>query len=218
MTAPTVAAPRSDGRRRPDGSGHSPSTQVAARNRARIAAGIVLLAVSAVLAVLVYGNLGDRTPVLAAAREIRAGAVIEDGDLMVVGVAADPGVARVPEGRRSEIVGRRAAVGLLPGGLIAPESVRTGPVVPPGSTVIGAVVRPGQYPLGLDAGDSVLVLTAATGVVERPTDAVQALIASVSETSGPDGTAISLAVPAADASRFARAGAEGGLILMQPVP
>jgi hypothetical protein len=218
MTAPTVAARRGDGRQRPDGAHRSPSWQVTARNRGRIAGGIALLAISAVLAVLVYGNLGNRTPVLAAAREIRAGAVIEEGDLMVVGVAAEPRVATVPESRTSDVVGRRAAVGLAPGGLIAPESVRTGPVVPPGNTLIGAVVRPGQYPLGLDAGDSVLVLVAAGGIAERRFDAVQALIVSVSESSGPDGTAISLAVPEADAGRLARAGADGGLILMQPVP
>lgn len=58
-----------------------------------------MLATSAVLAVLVYGNLGDRSAVLAVAAEIRPGQVIEENDLRVVRVAADPGVATMAASR-----------------------------------------------------------------------------------------------------------------------
>jgi len=214
MTVPTAAPPGPDGRGTLLPRGPSASTQAVARHRGRIAAGVALLAASAVLAVLVYGNLGDRTTVLAAARTIEPGAVIEDGDLTVVRVAAERDVATVRASRRSEIVGRRAAFGVPAGALLTPGSVTDDPTVPVGSTVIGAVVKPGQYPLGLREGDPVLVLIAGDSASR---DAVDALIVSVSTRSTPDGTAISLAVPAADAPELARAGAEGRLLLTQPV-
>ena len=214
MTVTAAAPTRHDGRpprlRTP-----SPSTQATARHRGRIAAGATLLVASAVLAVLVYGNLGDRSAVLAAATDIRPGQVIDENDLKVVRVAADPGVATVPASRRAEIVGRRAAVGLMAGSLVAPASVKDGPSVPAGSTVIGAVVKPGQYPIGLREGDEVLVLVVSEG--DRNSDGVDAVIVSVSTRSGPEGTALALAVPSADASALAQAGADGRLILTQPV-
>ena len=214
MTAPTAAPARHDGRpprlRTP-----SPSTQTMARHRGRIAAGATLLVASAVLAVLVYGNLGDRSAVLAAATDIRPGQVIDENDLKVVRVAVDPEVATVPASRRAEIVGRRAAVGFTAGSLVAPASVMDGPGVPAGSTVIGAVVKPGQYPIGLREGDEVVVLVVSEG--GRTADGVDAVIVSVSTRSGADGTAIALAVPSGDAAVLAQAGAQGRLLLTQPV-
>lgn len=215
MTAPTAAPPRHDGQRPPRLRTPSPSTQATARHRGRIAAGAALLAASAVLAVLVYGNLGDRSAVLAAATDIRPGQVIEGTDLKVVRVAADPEVPIVSASRRGDIVGRRASVGLTAGSLLAPASVTDGPGVPAGSTVIGAVVKPGQYPIGLREGDEVVVLVMAEGGDRA--DGVDAVIVSVSSRSGAEGTAIALAVPSASAPPLARAGAEGRLILTQPV-
>ena len=215
MTATTAAPTRHDKKRAPRLRAPSPSTQATARHRGRIAAGALLLVASAILAVLVYGNLGDRTAVLAAANEIRPGRVIADNDLKVVRVAADRDVATVPASRRGEIVGRRASFGLAAGSLLAPAAVTDAPAVPAGSTVIGALVKPGQYPIGLREGDEVVVLVVAE---DRGTpDGVDAVIVSVSNRRGPEGTAIALAVPSADAPPLARAGAEGRLILTQQV-
>lgn len=216
MTAPTAAPPRHDGQRPPRLRAPSPSTQATARHRGRIGAGAVLLTISAILAVLVYGNLGDRRAVLAASAEIRPGQMIEESDVKVVRVAADPDVATVPASRRADIVGKRAAVGLTPGSLLAPESVTAGPGIPAGSTIIGAVVKPGQYPIGLREGDEIVVLVVSEG--SENSSGVEAVIVSVSSRSGPEGTAIALAVPSANASALARAGAQGRLILTRPVP
>lgn len=216
MTAPTAAPPRQDGQRPPWLRAPSPSTQATARHRGRIGAGAVLLTISAILAVLVYGNLGDRSAVLAAAAEIRPGQMIEESDVKVVRVAADPDVATVPASRRADIVGKRAAVGLTPGSLLAPESVTAGPGIPAGNTIIGAVVKPGQYPIGLREGDEIVVLVVSEG--SENSSGVEAVIVSVSSRSGPEGTAIALAVPSANVSALARAGAQGRLILTRPVP
>lgn len=215
MSAPTVAPPRLDGRRPSRLRTPSASTQAPARHRGRVAAGAALLAVSAILAVLVYGNLGDREPVLAVAADVRPGEVIEPADLRVVRVAAEGDVATVAAHRIGDIVGKRAAVGLSVGSLLAPSSVTEGPPVAPGSTVIGAVVKPGQYPIGLRPGDAVVVLVAADGA--EGGGGVDAVIVSVSSRTGAEGTAIALGVPASSAPTLARAGAQGRLILTQPV-
>ena len=214
MTAPTAAPPRGNGHRRLPGRERSTSAQAAVRNRGRIAAGIAMLTVGAILAVLVYGNLGDRSPVLAAARDIRPGQVIEDSDLRVVRIASDPGVATVAASRRADVVGRRAAVGVVAGALLAPAGVTDGSTLPKGHTVVGAIVKPGQDPLGRREGDDVIVSLPTGGESGRGVDG---RIVAVSAQAGPEGTAISLAVPDERAAPVAAAGAQGQLILRDPV-
>src|SRR5438067_12906531 len=109
MTA-TATPPAHTSGKRPSAR-RSTSAQAMTRNRGRIAAGVVVLATAAVLAVLVYGNLGHRSPALAAARAVSPGQVISDADIKVVNVAADPGAAIIPESERPRIGGRRAAAG-----------------------------------------------------------------------------------------------------------
>src|SRR3546814_473027 len=87
---PTIPRPASpDARRRLDGAVPPPRGQALARNRGRIALGVLILAVSALLAVAVYSNIGDRQPVLVVARTIDPGDVIEADDLTVVRLAAE---------------------------------------------------------------------------------------------------------------------------------
>src|SRR3546814_8259444 len=65
----TITRPASpDARRRLDGAVPPPRGQALARNRGPIALGVLILAVSALLAVAVYSNIGDRQPVLVVAR------------------------------------------------------------------------------------------------------------------------------------------------------
>jgi hypothetical protein len=214
MTASTTTPHRQNGQR-PRLRAPSASSQAPSRNRGRIAAGATLLAVSAVLGALLYGNLGNRTAVLVVARDVAPGKVVEDRDVKVVNVAADAGVTTMPASQRASVVGRRATARLLAGSLVAPASVGDGPSVPSGSTVIGAVVKPGQYPVGLREGDEVIVLIASDGGENG--EGVNAVITSVSSNARAEGTAIALAVPSSGAAALARAGAAGRLILMQAV-
>ena len=213
MTTTTTEV-RGDGQRRsPMQVPVTTRRQAVGRNRSRIGAGVFALALAGLLAVLVYGNVGQRHPVLAVARDVDPGQVITAGDLRVVQVAADADVKTVASSERSSIVGQRAAVRLLPGSILAPEAVTQGNVVADGATVIGAVVQPGQYPLGLRAGDEVDVVVTGGPSGDRP---VRADIIAVSSTRGASGTAISLAVPQDSAARLAVAGSEGRLLLMVP--
>lgn len=184
----------------------------AVRDRGRIAAGVITLALAGLLAMLVYGNVGQRHPVIAVARMVDPGEVISSEDLRVVRVAADAGVRTVASSQRSGIVGRRAAVRLLPGSVLTPEAVTTGGIADAGA-VIGAIVKPGQYPLGLRSGDHVDVVVTGGPGGERP---LRAVIVGVASNPGASGTAISLSVPPDSATRLALAGSEGRLLLMVP--
>lgn len=211
----TATEASTNGRRRPPLPQPSTTTrrQAAVRNRGRIGAGVFALALAGLLAVLVYGNVGQRHPVLAVARMVDPGQVITAGDLRIVRVAADAGVKTVASSQRSSIVGQRAAVRLLPGSILAPEAVTERNLIGEGASVVGAIVKPGQYPLGLRAGDRVDVVVIGGPGGDRP---IQADIVAVSPTRGASGTAISLAVPRGDAGRVAAAGSEGQLLLMVP--
>ena len=196
--------------------GEPPKTtrrQVVARNRGRIAAGVFAVALAGLLAVLVYGNVGQRHEVLAVAHTVDPGQVIRADDLSVVRVAADPDVHTVAASQRSLIVGQRAAVRLLAGSLLSPDAVTKGDLVGSGFSVIGAVVKPGQYPLGLRAGDRVEVVMTGGPAGDHPIDAT---IVAVATGGGTNGTAISLAVPDETATRLASAGAQGELLLIAP--
>ena len=209
----TTTNPRRDGHRTQLEQPAVTKRQVTARNRGRIAAGIFAIALAGLLAVLVYGNVGQRHAVLAIARTVDPGQVVTEADLTVVRVAADPGVQTVASTERSTIVGQRATVRLLPGSLLTPDAVTKGSVIADGFSVIGAVVKPGQYPLGLRSGDEVQVVVVGGATGDRPVDAT---IVAVSSNGSGNGSAISLAVPEDAATRLAAAGAEGRLLLMVP--
>lgn len=187
--------------------------QAVVRNRGRVAVGIFTLALAGLLAVLVYGNVGQRHPVIAVAKTVDPGQVITLADLRIVRVSTDPDVQTIGASQRSAIVGQRAAIRLLPGSLLTPDAVTRGRVVAAGSSTVGAVVKSGQYPLGLRAGDAVQVVVTGGAAGDRPVDAT---IVAISSTGGSNGTAISLAVPQEAAVRIAVAGAEGRLLLVVP--
>src|SRR5205823_5145273 len=95
---------------------------------------------------------------LVVARKVEAGRVIQDADLGEASVAAG-GVATVPASARASVVGRVAAVPLLPGTLLAPPQLGSGPALEPGTVVVGPSLKGGQLPTTfLRAGDSVMVV------------------------------------------------------------
>lgn len=204
--------------------------RLAVRNRARVAGGAVLLGLSALVAVALYSNVGNRQPVLAVARPVAAGQTVAAADFKVVRVSADPGVRTVPAADLSRVVGQPAGVALSPGALLAPAQLASGPALPPGSMVVGAVLKPGQFPLGLRAGDAVrLVLLPAAGSAAAvdpsseqggKADAViRATVAAVEKVPDSAGTtAVSLAVLPEMGPAVAAAGAQGHLSVMRELP
>jgi Flp pilus assembly protein CpaB len=120
----------------------------------------VLLTLGSGLAfVVLWLNAGDRKPVLAVARDVPEGQMIQRDDLTVVRVSADPGIDPVPASRRDEVLGQRANTTLLAGMLLTEGAVGGEGGVDTGMAVIAVPIAIEKLPspAQLDAGDTVLV-------------------------------------------------------------
>ncbi|MFJ8313352.1 MULTISPECIES: SAF domain-containing protein [unclassified Streptomyces] len=112
----------------------------------------VLALAAALIAAGAVGNYwywtqnGQRTPVLVMARDVSAGTVIQDADLAEASVALDPALKAIGTGQRAQVVGKRAAVELLPGALLAPGQVTSRTLVRQDEQLVGLNLKPGQLP------------------------------------------------------------------------
>ena len=198
----------------------SPADTAARRNRSRAAAGALVLTVCTLGAVLLFGRVGDRQAVLAMARTVEVGQIVQIGDLRIVHVSADPGVHPVLAAQRTQIVGRPAAIRLISGTMLSKSQVGEPAGLPKGMALVGAVLKSGQYPLGLAPGDTVSVVvnsaSGSTTVTDQnqfgPPTATVVAVAPAADSTG--ATAASLQVPLANAPAIAEAGAAGQLSLM----
>lgn len=148
--------------------GTAPTT----RSRRRLPLTAVAVVVAVVAATLFAGLLtstNERIEVLAVARPVAVGDRIEAADLAVAEVSASDALRPVAAAERARMVGRRAAVGLVPGTLLTADAVAPGPVLDPGKATVGLSLKPGRFPLGIAKGQRVLLVLAAVGREEPPT-------------------------------------------------
>ncbi|KUM97386.1 hypothetical protein AQI95_41890 [Streptomyces yokosukanensis] len=108
---------------------------------------------------LAFQETGQRTPVLAVAHDVQAGDVIQDSDLVEASVSLDPALKPIPASQRSQVVGKRAAVALVPGSLLSRGEVTTHTLVKAGERLVGIGLKQTQMPATrLSPGDNVLVV------------------------------------------------------------
>jgi hypothetical protein len=127
----------------------------------------------------------------------------------------------------SEVVGKTAVVGLVPGEILNKAMVATRPATPAGYVVAGVSLKPGQLPAGgVSAGDQVMVILlpsqSADGASSGSGSAATVLENSVqvsASAASPDGTStvVSLLIPKADAPQLALAN-NAGLVALTQVP
>lgn len=123
--------------------------------------GLLLIVGFGLGAVVLYAGAGQREAVLAIEREVPAGARIGEADLRVAQVAADSATTPVPASLRSQVVGRVARVGLVPGALLTPAHLAPkGEGLPAGQSVVALLLEFGQAP-ALTPGDRVLIVAPA---------------------------------------------------------
>jgi hypothetical protein len=126
-----------------------------------IALAMLMFATSALIGVVVVRQLGGRTQVLRAARDIQTGQVIAATDFEVVDAAVDGGAQLVAAADRGRYVGLTAQGRIPAGSLVSPGQFQTGVGLPPGSVVVGAVLAPGALPKAdLRVGDRVNMVQA----------------------------------------------------------
>nr|WP_225080834.1 SAF domain-containing protein [Streptomyces sp. CoT10] len=126
-----VAPPRVSARRRRPG--------VIALSLALIAAG------GAGVAVLLL-QVGNRTDVVTVARDVQVGQVLTEDDLGKASIALDPAVKAVRADDLAAVVGKRAAVELKPGSLLAPSQVTKDNLVKAGEQLVPIGLEPKQIP------------------------------------------------------------------------
>ncbi|WP_328457576.1 SAF domain-containing protein [Streptomyces sp. NBC_00386] len=126
-----VSPPRVSARRRRPG--------VIALSLALIAAG------GAGVAVLLL-QVGHRTEVVTVVRDVQVGQVLTEQDLGKASIALDPAVKAVRVSDLDQVVGKRAAVELRPGSLLAPSQVTKDSLVKAGEQLVPIGLKPEQIP------------------------------------------------------------------------
>ena len=181
---------------------------------------VFLVAVSALVAVVLFSSAAARDPVLALAQPVERGQVIGSGDLMVVYVATDDPIATVSSEAASELVGLTAVADLEAGTILTPDLFVSRSLLDAGEGVVGLALSPGEYPNPLLApGDRVDVVLTDPVSAEAGDAAPDAVVASaevfdVAELGTQGDRFVSLRMPTEAAAEVARAAAAGRVRLV----
>jgi len=181
---------------------------------------VFLVAVSALVAVVLFSQASARDPVLVLAHSVERGQAITSGDLMVAYVATDDPISSLPPDAAAGLVGLTAVADLESGTLVTSAYFVSRSLLDAGEGVVGMALAPGEYPtLLLTPGDRVdVVLTSRTPPDEGFTD-TEAVVTSaevfdVAELGTQGDRFISLRLPAQDAAKVASAAAAGKIRLV----
>jgi hypothetical protein len=206
------------------------------RNAALIAVGVLLMVGCGLLAAVLQMKATSKTAVLAVARQVPAGQAIRATDLSTVTISGGEGLRAIAARDVKAVVGRTAAVALMPGTLVAPNQLADSTSLAKGKVVVGLSLKPGQVPTPqLKPGDEVLVVATgaaahvadpgATGAAapDGPHGVVLVRRATVYGVDGgsrdSDNTSVSILVDEADAAAVAGAGsAEQVTLVLQSTP
>lgn len=131
--------------------------------------GVLLVVVCVGGAVWWTSTAQERMPVLAIARPVQIGHVLEPADLRSIDVSFSAGVATVPAARSATMIGRPMATSLAPGALLTPDSVGAATIPAPGYAVSALGLKPGQFPPELTPGTPVTVVVTAAATAATAT-------------------------------------------------
>lgn len=217
----------------PDRAPRAPSGPTSQRRWSLALVSILVTVGSALTFAVLWVNAGGRQPMLAMARAVPAGQLIEADDLAVVQVSADPGLRPVPAAQRAAVIGQSAATDLVPGALLTQGQWGDASLLAEGDVVVGVPVPREQLPSGrLQPGDKVLVVLNASssdpvdagGGGGRPSGSVapgslgrvlaEARVFASDELVDGATAVLSLAVPRDSAPDVAGASAEGRVSLV----
>nr|WP_234360904.1 SAF domain-containing protein [Streptomyces europaeiscabiei] len=111
-----------------------------------IALSLALIAAGGAGAAVLLLRVGDRTQVVTVVRDVQVGEVLTEQDLGKASVALDPAVKAVHADEMGSVVGKRAAVELKPGSLLAPSQVTKDSLVKAGEQLVPIGLKPEQVP------------------------------------------------------------------------
>ncbi|MEU5903721.1 SAF domain-containing protein [Micromonospora sp. NPDC047527] len=121
---------------------------------------VLLIALGGLGAAFAVTSVRATGSYLAVARPVEVGREISAADLITVQVAGGQGLNPVSAGRLDEVVGKRAAVALVPGTLLTLGQVTDAPLLGPGQQQIALGLKTAQVPAReLHPGDKVLLVS-----------------------------------------------------------
>lgn len=188
---------------------------VSKRAKAPIIGGALILLVATGLFGMATLQAGEREAVLAVARPVAAGHVLTSEDIKVVRVASDGNISPVAASNRSTVIGRPAAVGLVPDTLLTTGALGESTALSPSEATTGLALKPGAFPPGLSTGATVRVI--ATDAAPGLTLVERATVTSVGDASeSSTGTvAVGIKIPASAANAVATASAAEHITLVE---
>lgn len=173
--------------------------------------GAVLVVACAAGGVVAAQRLGERQEVIALARPVEVGQVIQEQDLVGVSLAVDGAAKTVPASAASSVVGRQAAYS-LPVGILLTDDVLGPPRVPADGRAIAALgLKPGQFPPELSAGSNVVVL-ASSANESSTTSSWHAVVVALDRTG--QAPVVSVELPELDARALSATPADKIAVLM----
>jgi len=121
------------------------------------AAAVLFVALVVIALVALFRSQSDRVEVLVVTDSVPAGQVIERGDLRAAEVAGVLGAIRAAD--IGEVVGKRAAGGLVDGQVLTSQAISEALVPGEGQRLVALNLPTGRVPGGLSGGDTVVVLS-----------------------------------------------------------
>ncbi|MGW3911528.1 SAF domain-containing protein [Streptomyces sp. NPDC005070] len=111
-----------------------------------IALSLALIAAGGAGVAVLLLQVGHRTEVVTVVRDVQVGQVLTEQDLGKASIALDPAVKAVHVSDLDQVVGKRAAVELRPGSLLAPSQVTKDNLVKAGEQLVPIGLKPEQIP------------------------------------------------------------------------
>ncbi|MFJ7218921.1 hypothetical protein [Amycolatopsis sp. NPDC098790] len=154
-----------------------------------------------------------RVPVLAIARPVGIGHVLEPADVHQVEISAADGVATISSYQAATVLGKPMATSLTAGALLTPGSLGPSTIPAAGQAVVAVGLKAGQFPLELAPGAPVLVVLATASSPTTSLPVAQgsgdgstwaATVTGVAKAESDQTTVISLQLPSATAPTLAR--------------
>lgn len=186
-----------------------------------LAAGLMLTAMGALVAVWLVNGAGHRVPVLIVTRPVAMGSTITAADVGRAEVSVDTGVGTVPAAQESAVVGRVAAAGLVAGQMLAPGLVTDAGPPAVGQVLVVLSLPAARLPAGgLHPGDRILVVNTPPADAEPPTSVPASIPATVVRQGAPDLNgvrAVDVTTATGDGPSLAATAATGRIaVIVQP--
>ncbi|MGC5660784.1 flagellar biosynthesis protein FlgA [Micromonospora sp. WMMD723] len=121
---------------------------------------VLLIALGGLGAAFAVTSVRATGSYLAIARPVEVGRILIADDLVSVQVSGGAGLSPVPAKKRDEVVGKRAAVSLVPGSLLTMAQLTDAPLLGQGQQQIALGLEPSKVPARkLHPGDKVLLVS-----------------------------------------------------------